>query len=325
MTHKTTSQLDQIFQSKTNNTSYFVQKAISIHNDRYDYSKTIYTHSHKPVTIICRIHGEFSQIASYHLQGSGCKSCQYMEKENNYRHFKTQSDLESFLKNKTNNKITIDKIDKLTFRAKVKLTCQLHGNFTSSINSIVHSKFICRSCASNHVAKTTVRTTDQFIQECKEVHGEIYDYSQTIYEHAHKRATFICRKHGEFQQFVGAHLTGSGCPKCRRRISNASQEWLSSFNNQNIISEKYICGKFVDGYDPLTNTIYEFYGDYWHGNPKTYQGKLFNKRTKCTMNELYQKTIARSVLLKAKGYNLIEIWESDWKAIKQSKFFCHPL
>ena len=325
MTYKTIKHFNQDFQSKTNNTIRFVQKASSIHGDRYDYSKTIYIHSHKPLTITCRIHGDFSQIASYHLQGSGCKACQYMEKEKNYRQFKTKLDLESFLKNKTNNKITIIDIDKLSFRSKVKLNCQLHGNFTSSVNSIVHSKFICKNCASMHVAKTTIRTTDQFIQECKVVHGELYDYGKTIYEHAHKKATFICKKHGDFQQFVGAHLTGSGCPRCRRRISNPCQEWLSSFNNQNIITEKYICGKFVDGYDPITNTIYEFYGDFWHGNPKTFPGDLFNKRTKCTMNELYQKTIERSTLLKEKGYNLIEIWESDWKTIKRSRFFCHRL
>lgn len=24
----------------------------------------------------------------------------------------------------------------------------------------------------------------------------------------------------------------------------------------------------VDGFDPIINTIYEFYGDFWHGNPK---------------------------------------------------------
>jgi hypothetical protein len=27
----------------------------------------------------------------------------------------------------------------------------------------------------------------------------------------------------------------------------------------------------LDGFDPRTNTIYEFYGDYWHGNPDIQQ------------------------------------------------------
>ena len=25
---------------------------------------------------------------------------------------------------------------------------------------------------------------------------------------------------------------------------------------------------YVDGFEPKTNTVYEFNGDYWHGNPE---------------------------------------------------------
>jgi len=295
------------------NTNDFIRKATGVHGNRYDYSKSIYTHSHNPLIIICKIHGEFTQIASYHLQGSGCKSCQYMDKENNYRQFKDLTDLESFLKNKTNNKITISKIDKLTFTSKVTLCCETHGEFASSINSIVKSKFICKPCGSLNVSETKRKTTEQFINKCKEVHGDLYDYSKTIYNQAHKRATFICQKHGEFQQYVGAHLNGSGCPRCRYRISKPSQKWIESFNNKNIIQEYRVEGKFVDGFDPTTNTIYEFYGDYWHGNPAIFDPNMFNQRTKCTMQKLYDNTIMRATLLKSKGYNLIEIWENDWK------------
>ena len=31
-----------------------------------------------------------------------------------------------------------------------------------------------------------------------------------------------------------------------------------------------IDGYIVDGYDSKTNTIYEFNGDFWHGNPNIY-------------------------------------------------------
>ncbi len=64
-------------------------------------------------------------------------------------------------------------------------------------------------------------------------------------------------------------------------------------------------------------TIYEFHGDYWHGNPnrynpddETYFGKSFG--------ELYQKTIEREQMIKNMGFNLITIWESDW--IKLNKY-----
>lgn len=46
-----------------------------MHSDRYDYSKTNYTKADNPVTIICRVHGEFEQKAYSHLQKRGCPHC----------------------------------------------------------------------------------------------------------------------------------------------------------------------------------------------------------------------------------------------------------
>lgn len=56
-------------------TEWFLEKARCIHGDTYDYSKTIYTGTKKKVNIMCRKHGEFSQVAYYHLQNKGCPSC----------------------------------------------------------------------------------------------------------------------------------------------------------------------------------------------------------------------------------------------------------
>ncbi len=73
----------------------------------------------------------------------------------------------------------------------------------------------------------------------------------------------------------------------------------------------------VDGYCQETNTIYEFHGDIWHGNPK-----LFNTDECChpwsdlTAGELYQKTIEREEDIKKLGYNLVTIWESDFNENK---------
>ena len=53
----------------------FVKRSSKIHNNKYDYSKTIYTKSNERVIITCPIHGDFKQIANSHLQGSGCPKC----------------------------------------------------------------------------------------------------------------------------------------------------------------------------------------------------------------------------------------------------------
>ena len=60
-------------QKKTNKD--FILEAKKIHGDRYDYSKTCYTHSKNKVIITCPIHGDFIQRASAHLVGRGCPQC----------------------------------------------------------------------------------------------------------------------------------------------------------------------------------------------------------------------------------------------------------
>lgn len=70
----------------------------------------------------------------------------------------------------------------------------------------------------------------------------------------------------------------------------------------------------ADGYCQETNTIYEFHGDVFHGNPL-----LFNDTDKChpfdkqiTAGELYNKTLLKEQQIKELGYNLIVMWENDY-------------
>ena len=68
----------------------------------------------------------------------------------------------------------------------------------------------------------------------------------------------------------------------------------------------------VDGFDPNTNTIYEFYRDYWHGNPKIYNQENINKAAHKTFGNLYENTINREEMLLKLGYNIVSIWENDF-------------
>lgn len=54
---------------------HFVEEAMSIHDNKYDYSKVNYINQNTKVTIICPIHGEFEQFPSAHLRGCGCPKC----------------------------------------------------------------------------------------------------------------------------------------------------------------------------------------------------------------------------------------------------------
>ncbi len=61
---------------------------------------------------------------------------------------------------------------------------------------------------------TTQLTTQQFIERSKQVHGDRYDYSQTVYIGTHSKVKIICSIHGVFEQKPSDHLKGHGCAKC---------------------------------------------------------------------------------------------------------------
>lgn len=69
----------------------------------------------------------------------------------------------------------------------------------------------------------------------------------------------------------------------------------------------------VDGYHFRSNTVFEFYGDCFHGNPK-----LYKPRQKChpfsTKNaeKLFLETKLREKQIKKLGYKVISIWEHDY-------------
>jgi len=57
-------------------------------------------------------------------------------------------------------------------------------------------------------------TTKEFIRRSREVHGDKYDYSKSIYKAAKSKLTIICPVHGEFQQQPINHYIGNGCQEC---------------------------------------------------------------------------------------------------------------
>ena len=67
--------------SNTLTTEQFIKKAMLVHGNKYNYSKTIYGKNHlTKVIIICPYHGEFLQSPNGHLVGDGCRKCFYESK-----------------------------------------------------------------------------------------------------------------------------------------------------------------------------------------------------------------------------------------------------
>jgi G:T-mismatch repair DNA endonuclease (very short patch repair protein) len=167
------------------------------------------------------------------------------------------------------------------------------------------------------------KLNNTFISQSNKIHNNKYTYVEE-YKGSHTSIGIKCPKHGIFKQTPNSHLRGRGCPECQwSNSSKMEKAWLDmmgiapEFRKSEILinNKRYK----VDAYNPKTNTIYEFYGDFWHGNPQKYTNGGSNLKNKSSFSDLYERTIKREEFLKSQGFNVITIWESEFlKMIKQS-------
>ena len=113
-------------------------------------------------------------------------------------------------------------------KEKVCIICPKHGEFWQYPQDHVRGNK-CPKCANENRGSKKRFTKDEFIKKCKEIHGDIYDYSKVEYKNINTKVTIICPTHGEFKQIGINHMLGQGCPKCAGR----------GLNNNEII-EKFI-------------------------------------------------------------------------------------
>jgi protein-arginine kinase activator protein McsA len=71
-------------------------------------------------------------------------------------------------------------------------------------------------CGCSRCAGLERYTTESFIEACRAVHGNDYDYSETVYAGTATKIIIWCKKcEKDFKQFPGNHLhAGCGCPRC---------------------------------------------------------------------------------------------------------------
>lgn len=112
-----------------------------------------------------------------------------------------------------------------------------------------------------------------------------------------------------------------GCPGCRPAgYSRIAIRWLEyrALQDNCFIQHALNGGEYrfdansrADGYCAATNTIYEFHGDFFHGNPDVFDPADMNPVTHKTFGALHAATLAREARIRALGYNLVVMWEND--------------
>lgn len=198
-------------------TEEFIARAREVHGDKYDYSKVVYKNNKSYVTIICPVHGEFSQIAQDHMRGIGCRKCGGT----------APLDTETFIakaRELHNDKYDYHKTLYKNIDSKVIIICPIHGEFTQAPKHHLNGMgcdMCARKVAGKSISEKMRKDKEYFIKRAKEIHGDLYDYSLVDYKSIHKKVKIICKRCGtHFEQAPEVHYRGAGCPQCSERAQS---------------------------------------------------------------------------------------------------------
>lgn len=255
----------------------FISAASRVHNNKYDYSKVEYINSYTKVCIICPIHGEFWQTPHNHLQGQNCPKCSH--KSIKY----TVEEIKEKIINKYNGKYDVSLINEYKCNTqKLPLICDEHGYFEATWNDLDNNHG-CQKCGKIRNIEPLRKTTEKFIKESVDIHGDRYDYSLVNYKRAFDDITLKCNKCGHiFKITPHEHLKGKGCSRCNEsHLENETRLFLEC-NNIEYLDKKHFSWlgqQHLDFYLPKHNIAIECQGKQHFEVIEHFGGKDgFNKR-----------------------------------------------
>lgn len=183
-------------------TDEWIARARAVHGDRFDYDLVHYVNNTTRVQIACRLHGVFEQIPKSHIKGSGgCPKCIG-------RGFTTPEWITKAqeVHGDTYDYSQVEYVNTTTF---VTIVCCIHGPFTQAPYVHVRDQCGCGKCAGYGLSDA------EWIVRAREVHGDLYDYSEFAYVNQQLKCRVICVDHGPFEVSMNNHIGNrSGCPLC---------------------------------------------------------------------------------------------------------------
>ena len=197
--------------AKKKTTEEFIKQARIVHNNKYDYTKTVYINNKNKICVICPIHGEFWVTPNNHLKGQNCSKCRY-EKLSKERRCGIECFVEK-AKEIHGDKYDYSKVEYINNHTKVCIICPKHGEFWQEPAAHLQGQG-CRKCYNEQISSRQTLDVKDFIESAHKIHGDKYDYSKVEYVNNKTKVCIICPKHGEFWQVPNSHLRGCGCSKC---------------------------------------------------------------------------------------------------------------
>ena len=77
--------------------------------------------------------------------------------------------------------------------------------------------------------------TRLFVMLARNIHGNSYNYSKTVYDRSYIQVCVTCRSHGDYYTLPSAHLRGTICGKCYNKsnlekVMNYYQTNIKKYN-----------------------------------------------------------------------------------------------
>jgi len=191
----------------------FIEKANSMHKNSYNYDKVVLVNILTKVTITCPHHGDFELPAKAHLRGTGCSEC----RKESYTQPKEKAGQKFIEKVRAlhGDKYSYDKLEYITNRLNVIITCPKHGDF--KMRPTVHLRGgSCGECRKELLGTPNEEYRQRFIEKSRKVHGDFYTYDNLVYIESKTNVTITCPKHGDFTVLPDVHLNGSKCKECSK-------------------------------------------------------------------------------------------------------------
>jgi Zn finger protein HypA/HybF involved in hydrogenase expression len=214
----------------------FKQRSTLLHNNKYDYSNVNYTGILNPVNIICPIHGEFNQLAKYHLESAGCPKCAGKN-----------ITIDDFIKKSNvihNNKYDYSLVTSVS--EKVKIICQSHGVFEQKFYRHYHGSGcpLCReSRGEREIRKILIKNNINYIpqhkfSDCKNKKSLSFDFylpdNNLCIEYQGRQHYIECEYFGGEKRFIN-QITNDEIKKTYCTNNNINLIVIPYYNNINDI------------------------------------------------------------------------------------------
>jgi hypothetical protein len=186
-------------------TRAFIEKARTVHGERYDYSKAEYLGCNEKIIIICSKHGEFLQKPHGHFLTGGCNKCGVEARSGEKV---TTAELITRIQAVHGDKYDYSLVKSADKEGKLQLICPHHGTFSMWTRPLLKGSG-CRKCAWQR---------ERYLPRFEKAHGDKYTYDEVPKEFSSlEKISITCPQHGQFYQLPAMHARGHGCPACVER------------------------------------------------------------------------------------------------------------